>query len=129
MQPIFLYKDLDLSFTPHPLTGDISPKYNADAVKRSIQHLVKTQMWDVPFDSTLHSHISDLLFELPDQLTAASIESKIRWIINRHERRAKIESIDVNVSDDESGYDVKIAYTITSLAIPEQLNLFLSRAR
>jgi hypothetical protein len=37
------YRDLDLTFTPHPVTGDIVKKVGPAAVTRAVRHLVLTK--------------------------------------------------------------------------------------
>ena len=36
-----VYKDVSLSFTRHPITGDIAKLTDADAVKRSVRNLIQ----------------------------------------------------------------------------------------
>ena len=35
------YADIDLFFKPHPITGDVSLKYDDAAVKRSVRNMCK----------------------------------------------------------------------------------------
>ena len=36
------FSDLDLLFSPNPITKDVSLKYDVEAVKRSVKHLLFT---------------------------------------------------------------------------------------
>ena len=38
------YADIDLFFKPHPITGDVSLKYDDAAVKRSVRNIVQTNL-------------------------------------------------------------------------------------
>jgi phage baseplate assembly protein W len=129
MQENVLYKDLDLSLTPHPLTGDILPKINAEAIKRSLRHLLLWEKWDVPFSSVHHNHLRDELFEFPSNPIKATIRSKVEWLIKAFEPRVKIQSIDVDLFQDEAGYEVTIAYTIRSLLIEDKISFYIQRVR
>ena len=36
------YKDLDLNFMAHPITGDVTTKSDSEAVKRAVKNIVLT---------------------------------------------------------------------------------------
>jgi phage baseplate assembly protein W len=129
MKENILYKDLDLSLTPHPLTGDITPKINADAVKRALRHLFLWEKWDVPFSSTHHSHLRDVLFDPPSNPTKASIRARAEWLIETFEPRVIVNDIDVELSDDESGYKITISYSVKSLLIEDRISFYIQRVR
>jgi hypothetical protein len=129
MKENILYKDLDLSLIPHPLTGDISPKINAEAVKRSLRHLMFWEKWDVPFSSIHHNHLRDDLFELPSNPVKSSIRSKIEWLIKTFEPRVKISEIEVELTRDESSYEITLMYTIQSLLIDDKISFYIQRVR
>jgi hypothetical protein len=129
MEEIILYKDLDLSLVPHPLTGDIYPKTNADAVKRALLHLMSWEKWDVPFSSMHHNHLREDLFDLPSNPVKSSIRSKIEWLIKTFEPRVKISEIDVELSQDETSYVITIMYIIQSLLINDNISFYIQRVR
>ena len=52
-----VYADLDLFFRPHPVTGDISLKYDTDAVKRSVRNIMMTNYYERPFKPGFGSNI------------------------------------------------------------------------
>ena len=39
-----IYSDIDLNFLAHPVTGDVSKKYDVDAVKQSLKTLIKNYL-------------------------------------------------------------------------------------
>lgn len=129
MKEPIIYKDIDLSLTPHPLTGDIAPKVNSEAVKRALRHLLSWEKWDVPFSSIHHNHLSEVLFDPPSNAAKSSIRTKLEWLIKTFEPRVKIEDINVDIRDDESGYDITIVYTIKSLMIEDKITYFIQRVR
>ena len=51
------YADIDLFFKPHPITGDVSLKYDDAAVKRSVRNIVQTNFNERPFKPGLGSDI------------------------------------------------------------------------
>ena len=55
------YKDLDLDFIPHPVSGDVVQKVGADAVKRSVRNLIYIRIHEKPFQPHIHSTVRNLL--------------------------------------------------------------------
>ena len=58
------YKDLDLFFTAHPITGDVATKSDSDAVRRAVRNIVLTNYYERPFKPSLGGNVRGLLFEL-----------------------------------------------------------------
>ena len=61
------FRDISLSFTKHPVTGDIGALGNEDAIKRSVENLVRTKFRERFFNPRLGSEIENSLFEIPDE--------------------------------------------------------------
>ena len=64
------FRDISLSFSKHPVTGDIGALANEDAIKRSVENLVRTKLGDRFFNPLLGSEIENSLFENPDDSIA-----------------------------------------------------------
>ena len=58
------FRDISLSFQRHPITGDILPLKDADAIKKSVQNLVRTKIGEVFFSNDIGTRITGSLFEL-----------------------------------------------------------------
>ena len=123
------YSDLNLSFQPHPLTGDITFLSNEQAVKRSLMTIANTLPYDVPFKPDLHGQIRELLFEMPSPVVAATLKTRITCAFNKLEPRAKIEDIDIQVSNDETGYAVRVKFSVISLLNQQEIQFFIGRIR
>ena len=79
------FKDISLSFRPHPITRDVIPLKNESAISRSVKNLVLTHLQERPFNPTLGSRIGESLFELMDVGSAAEISDEIRNTIDNFE--------------------------------------------
>lgn len=123
------FSDLDLDFIPHPVSGDIIPLKDADAVKRSVRNLVLTGIYERLFQPKLGSGITQLLFEPINPLTQTSIEVAIKDVLRQHEKRATILSVVVNVSPDENGYEVTLTFSVDQLSEILTVDMFLERVR
>ena len=58
------FKDISLSFKRHPVTNDVLTLKNEDAIKRSVQNLVRIKIGEVFFDGDFGTRITGSLFEL-----------------------------------------------------------------
>lgn len=124
-----IYSDLDLNLKAHPLTGDLHPKTNIDAVRQSIRSLFFLDAYDYPFDSYRQSNLRKILFEPASQLTESRIKTNLEWLINKVEPRVKLEKIDVEETSDFMGYSITVWYTIKSIMVDDKYEFFVQKVR
>ena len=60
------FKDISLSFKPHPVTNDLQVLKNADAIRRSVRNIVQTIPTERFFNTLLGSDVRRNLFEFVD---------------------------------------------------------------
>lgn len=107
-----LFKDLDLDFSPHPVTADIPQKTDEEAVKRAVRNLVLMCRYDKPFHPEIDSRIRNLLFEPATPLVAMAIQSNLKDILTRYEPRAKINDIQVVFNEEYNSFNVSISFAL-----------------
>ena len=105
-----LYKDISLSFTRHPITGDIAKLTDADAVKRSVSNLINTDFYERPFHPEIGSDVRRTLFEPVDETTAMNLTTYIEEVIVNYEPRADLASVRVDADIDRNGYNIVIEF-------------------
>lgn len=125
----FRYTDLDLDFSPNPITGAVQRKVDDEAVKRSIRNLMFLNRYEKPFHPNIHSGIRGLLFELVTPATAVILQRKIIETLNTYEPRAELIRVDVTDRHEENRYDVEIEFRILNREEPFNLVLSLERLR
>lgn len=123
------YRDLDLDFIAHPVTGDVVKKTGPEAVARALRNLVMTNFYDRPFRSYIGSNTTKLLFEPITAITARLIEQSIEQVVVNFEPRATIVDVKAFVNQDETGYYVKIVFIINNRPEPYSTTVFLQRIR
>jgi len=126
---LIIYRDVDLSLTIHPLTGDITTKINEEAIRRSLRTIFLWEIWDVPFNSKYKNYIKELLFENPSVLIASTLKSRIEWLIGAVEPRIKVMDVTVVLLPDGNAYDITIFYEILNLNRQETFNYVIQRIR
>ena len=114
------FKDISLSFKRHPITNDILPLKNEDAIKRSVQNLVRTRVGEVFFNSRIGTRISDSLFELSTDDFTNPIKMEVESVITNFEPRVLLDKVTVNSRPDSNALDIVIRYLIIGLSAPPQ---------
>ena len=124
------FKDISLSFKKHPVTDDILVLNNEDAIKRSVQNLVRIQTGEVFFNHLLGSRISGSLFELASDDYVDPIQKEIETSIKNFEPRVTLTDVKFVSTPDENSIDVTIFYDIVGLNSPTQsVNFILEPTR
>ena len=114
------FKDISLSFSPHPVTKDLPVLLNERAIARSVRNLVETIPTERFFDSKLGTDIRGSLFENFQSTTVTIIEDQIRSTIRRYESRVDDIGIEVDGLPDRNALEVKVIFTIDGLETPPQ---------
>lgn len=123
------FKDLDLNFTAHPVTGDVTRRYDEEAVKRSIRNLLMTNNFERPFRSDIGSQIRAMLFEPVTPLLAASLKRVIINTITTYEPRAILDDVTVTIDPDNNSAYVTVVFTIINTFSPVKLDVIIERTR
>jgi len=123
------YKDVDITFAAHPVTGDVVKKTGDAAIYQSIANLLQTGRYERLWQPRLHSKLREKLFEPIDAITASAISVEIKSTIGKHEPRVDLQTVNVIPDFDGNGYNVSLTFFITNRADPLQLDLFLERIR
>ena len=122
------YKDISLSFEPHPVTKDLGVIKNANAIVRSVRNIVETIPTERPFNSVLGSNVRDSLFDFVDFGTASDIQDQIIVAIENFEPRVDNVVVEVEPSPDENAFEVTVIFDIIGQEFPTQEYTFLLEA-
>jgi len=123
------FSDLDLNFTAHPVTGDITKKFDESAIKQSVQNLILTMNYERPFHSEIGSQVRALLFEPASPMTTVMLQRSIEDVINNFEPRVILESVEVSGNLDDNAYYIKIYFRIINTQTPLDVDVILKRTR
>ena len=114
------FKDISLSFTPHPVTKDLPILANERAIIRSVRNLVETIPTERFFNSNLGSNIRDMLFDNFSGSSVMIIEDMVRTTVRNYEPRVGDIGVEVNASEDTNTVSVKVLFDIIGLEAPVQ---------
>ena len=119
------FKDISLSFIPHPVTNDLPILLNERAIARSVRNIVETIPSEKFFDSLFGTDVRDSLFENFTNSTVTILEDQIRTSIENYEPRVNNISLEVNGKPDLNAIEVVIFFDIVGLDVPTQSFSFL----
>ena len=119
------FKDISLSFSPHPVTKDLPVLLNERAITRSVRNLVETIPTERFFNSLLGTDIRDSLFENFTTTTVTVIEDQVRETIRNFEPRVGEIGVEVEARPDTNELEVKVLFDIIGLDTPTQSFTFL----
>ena len=122
------FKDISLSFDPHPITKDLPVIKNADAIRRSVRNLVQTIPGERFFNPLLGSSVYDSMFDLADFGTSSLIESEILTTIDNFEPRVTNVRVRVDPRYDLNNFDVTIFFDVVGQELPSQEFSFILEA-
>lgn len=123
------FSDLDLNFTAHPVTRDLTRKFDEAAIKQAVKTLVLTSNYERPFHSDVGSQIRGLMFEPITPMLNMLIKRAIIDVITNHEPRVRLIDVLVRFSPDQNSAYVTIEFTIVNTVKPLQIDLVLTRTR
>lgn len=125
-----VFSDVNISFTPHPVTGKLPVLKNADAVKRAVRNLILTNFGERPYDMTYGGNIRAMLFEnADDPILQDELSRTITNTIRNYEPRADVDRVQVVSNPDSNVLVVKIRFMIVNQRFPVDLEVAIERVR
>jgi phage baseplate assembly protein W len=114
------FKDISLSFVPHPITKDLPVLVNERAIARSVRNLVETIPTERFFNPDLGSDVRNTLFDFCDYGTASIIAEQIEEVILNYEQRVANLTVEVIPRPDNNTFEATIVFDIIGQSLPSQ---------
>ena len=122
------FKDISLSFSPHPVTKDLPILKNESAIRRSVRNIVETIPSEKFFNPDFGSDVYRSLFDFVDFGTANEIQEQIKTSVENFEPRVDNVRVEVDPRPDENEFEVTIIYDIVGQEFPTQEYSFILEA-
>ena len=122
------FKDISLSFIPHPVTNDLPILKNERAISRSVRNIVETIPTEKFFNPDFGSDVYQSLFNFVDFGTANEIQEQIKTSIANFEPRVNNVRVDVDPQPDLNQFEVIVIYDIVGQEFPTQEYSFILEA-
>lgn len=123
------YSDLNLLFSKHPLTGDVTKKQDEEAVKASLKNLISTRHYERPFHPEIGCQIHSLLFENFTPVTIQVMKKTIFDVVEKFEPRVTVLDVKIRDRADENQIDLDIIFRLNNSERPITVSTFLTRVR
>ncbi len=125
----YVYRDINLAFEKHPLTGDVVSATDVEAIKKSLRNLVMTNLYDVPFNPEKGTLLNGSLFENFTPITTEFLKTKIKEMVDLYEPRIQVQKIVIFQKEDQNALEVTIHFKILDLNRFEDITIFVERTR
>ena len=122
------FKDISLSFEPHPVTKDLPVLKNERAIIRSVRNIVETIPTEKFFNSVFGSDVYRSLFDFVDFGTASIIQEQIKTALNNFERRINNVKVEVEPRPDDNDFEITVIFDIIGQEFPRQEFSFILEA-
>ena len=122
------FKDISLSFAPHPVTKDLPILKNESAIRRSVRNIVQTIPTEKFFNPDFGSDVYKSLFDFVDFGTANIIQEQIKTAVNNFEPRVDNVRVEVDPSPDTNEFEIVVIYDIVGQEFPTQEYSFILEA-
>jgi phage baseplate assembly protein W len=123
------FSDIDLTFEPHPATGDLVGKYNENNIRNSVKNLILTRHYERPFHSEIGSNVNKMMFENPTPGVVVLLRREIEDVIRNFEPRVQVLDIDIIFSPDSHYIYVTLVFLILNTTRPITVEFALNRTR
>ena len=122
------FKDISLSFEPHPVTKDLPVLKNERAIVRSVRNIVETIPTEKFFNPIFGSDVYRSLFDFVDFGTASIIQDQIKTALNNFEKRINNIKVEVEPRPDDNDFEVTVIFDIIGQDFPTQEFSFILEA-
>lgn len=123
------YKDFDLSFQAHPVTGKLLIRKDSESVKQAVKNLLLTNFYERPYNPTFGSDVKASLFEPYSGFTEENLRTAINDAIDNFEPRVELLDIRFGGDPDRNELVVSIIFRPINQTQPVTLNLSMERIR
>ena len=122
------FKDISLSFEPHPVTKDLPVLKNERAIIRSVRNIVETIPTEKFFNPLFGSDVYRSLFDFVDFGTASIIQEQIKTSLKNFEKRINNVKIEVEPRPDNNDFEITVIFDIIGQEFPKQEFSFILEA-
>lgn len=123
------YKDFDISFRAHPVTGKLLLKKNDESIKQALKNLILTNLYERPFRPRFGSDIVRTLFENYTSSTEENLRSYIKTAVNNYEPRVELLSIEIYAEPDLNTLQIGILFRSKNSTTPSSVTITVDRIR
>ena len=126
---ITLYNNCLKDFQLELPRDNIAVRFDENAIKASIRHLILTMNHERPFNSKVGSQVKAIMFELVSPMSAIMLKQSIINVIAAYEPRVQILEVLVDIKQESYLVNISIYFQVINTTEPLQIDLVLTRTR
>ncbi len=119
------FRDISLSLSQNPLTGDINILKNENAIKNAVKNIILTKPGEKLYEPYFGSQVTDLLFEPIDFIILDEIRSEIIRVLTTYEPRIDVQEVTIQQIESEYSLDCRIEFKIVGELETRELSFLL----
>ena len=124
-----IFSDIPISFTAHPITGNVKKSINRDAVKNSVRNIILTNHGERFFKPKFGGNVTSQLFENASKFTEFNTARSIRIALANYEPRAEVIKVKVTTDPDTNNLTVSLKFRVINDPEPITVDVLLERIR
>lgn len=124
-----VYRDFDFRFLAHPITGKLSLRTNAEAIKQALKCLILTNLYERPYLPSFGSRVKMSLFDNYTAFTESDIRYAIQTAVKNYENRIELLDIRFGGNPDKNELEISIFFRPINTTTVEALTVNLERTR
>ena len=124
-----IFSDIPISFTAHPITGNVKKSINRDAVKNSVRNIILTNHGERFFKPKFGGNVTSKLFENASKFTEFNTARSIRIALANYEPRAEVIKVKVTANPDTNNLTASLKFRVTNDPEPITLDVLIERIR
>ncbi len=123
------YRDFDLTFKPHPVTGDLGVRTDVNAIFQSIRNILFSMSEEVLYNPEMGGNVYGMLFGPADALTKVNLQTAIEESIRTYEPRCDLKSVVVTEFNGGTGYQATVIFYMLNNPDAVEITIPLRRIR
>lgn len=124
-----VYKDFDLRFVAHPVTGRLQTVKNSQSIKQAVKNLILTNFYERPYRPNFGSSVRSHLFENYTAFTEENLQYAIKTALENYEPRVELIDIRFEGNPDRNELSISIIFRPINTTENVTINLSLERVR
>ena len=125
-----VWRDIDVRFVPHPVTGDVTTVSGDDAIKQHLRLLVHLLPGEVLMRPDIEGGVTRFLFEVASSdLVERTVKKQVATMIKELETRIDLVDVQVSFSEDENDLQVGFVYKNKNDSRVVEYETFIKRIR
>ena len=130
----FIYMDLNMFFTKHPTSKDVSKVTDVQAIKRAVRNLVLLNRGEKPFHPEIGGNVHGSIFENFTPITEIELQTAIESTLSIWEPRVILEKVKVNDDEgyglDQNKLGITVSFSIANVPnVVHDVEIFLDKVR